>query len=340
MRQLAIAAFALAHVACRDVVGIHDIAFDDSGTAACNGGTPTLVFSSGGTYDALFAQGGFVYAEISQSGIDRCPITGCTSPTNIFTVNANDFFGYSALSTTNVDYTLQKGIADGGVSGEVHTMGFDGTSDTVALATPMPASWIATSGTRIFWADDEWDYSSNGDTIQCLGCGPSNLPWVTLLPAGVYGLIADANDVYALADSASTIDLDVISCSVQTACAAAPRTVISAIDISTTAAQIASDGSSFYIARNNHADVTRVDSTGASVQVITSQDVVAIAIDAPAGNLYYATSTGIVGRVKTDGTSPTTLACNQNAITAIAVDNQNVYFLAGATTSNVYKLPK
>lgn len=337
-RHLFLVAFAL--VGCRDVVGIHDIAFDDSGTAACNGSQPTLVFTSASAYDALFAQGGFVYAEVSQSGIDRCAITGCTTPTNILTAKATDTFEYATLSTTAVDYTIQKPLVDGGTNGEIHTMGFDGTNDAVALSTPLAPSWIAISGSRTFWIDDQFFATATGDTLQCLGCGGSNMPWITGMPGGAYGLVADANNVYVLADSANLTDYDVLSCSVLTACAAAPRTVISAIDFSTVAAQIASDGTYFYIARENHQDVVRVDGAGATTQVLTSQDVVAIAIDATAGNLYYATSTGIVGRTKTDGTAPATLACNQSSVSALAVDNQNVYFIAGATTSNVYKLPK
>jgi hypothetical protein len=340
----AIASIGVLGIACRDIVGIHTITLDEGGTTACNGSQPTLVFSSASTYDVLFAQGGFVYAEVEGSGVDRCAIAGCATPTSVIQVGSNTTFDDSTLTPASIDYTVLQTTTDGGSGGEIHTAGLDGTNDKISFgtSTQYPAN-IAVTGARVFWVDDEYDNSiSDTDTVDCVGCnGTGDSPWITGLAGGAYGLVADSTNVYVLADTAALTDLVVLGCSITTACGASPRTVIASIDASTVETQMASDGTFFYIARENHDDVVRVDQTGAVTQVLTSQDVIAIAVDATAGNLYYGTSTGTIGRVKTDGSAqPTTLACNQDTVTALAVDDQNVYFLAGSTTSNIFKLPK
>ncbi len=338
-------AFVTLATACRDVVGIHSITYTEGGS--CTGATPTLVFSSTASYDTLSAQGGFVFAEVTSAGIDRCPIAGCAVPSSIITVGSSVSFIDSAVTTNAIDYTLQGLGADGGTGGEIHTTALDGTNDTIALATntkypEVVASSASSSGTRIFWVDDEYGFGGTGDdTVDCIGCSAGDATWITNLPGSAYGIVADANTVYVLADAASLTDLVVLGCSVNAACGDSPRTVISGVDASTTQTQIASDGTYFYIARENAAEVARIDATGNKTTVISSQDVIAIAVDATAGNLYYGTTGGVIGRVRSDGsTEPTPLACNQDSVTAVAVDDQNVYFLAGSTTSNIYKLPK
>jgi hypothetical protein len=338
---LAAFAFVALATACRDVVGIHSITYTEGGS--CTGATPTLVFSSTASYDALSAQGGFVFAGVTSAGIDRCPIAGCAVPSSIITVGSSVSFIDSTVTTNAIDYTLQGDGADGGTGGEIHSAALDGTSDTIAFATNAKyPEVVASSGTRIFWVDDEYTYGGTGnDAVDCIGCSAGDAPWITNLPGSAYGIVADANTVYVLADAASLTDLVVLGCSINTACGNSPRTVISGIDSSTEQTQIASDGTFFYIARENAAEVTRVDATGNKTPIVSSQDVIAIAVDATAGNLYYGTTGGVIGRVKSDGsTEPTALACNQDSVTAIAVDDQNVYFLAGSTTSSIYKLPK
>lgn len=333
-------------LACRDIVGIHDIAYDDAGTSSCNGGTPTLVFSSAQSYDWLTAQSGFLFAEVYTTGVDRCSVAGCTSPSSILSIAANSTYWGSAITPSAIDYAVQGSgvLADGGTGGEIHTTALDGTNDKLTyVASAQYPSWLGVNGAKIFWADDEYTNGGAGkDSVECIGCnGAGSTPWITGLPGGIYGVVADANQVYVLADDASITSLVVLACSTTTPCGATPRTVVTGLDSATTSTQIASDGTYFYVARESTLDVARIDQTGKITEVVQSEDVLAIAIDAAANNLYFGTAAGVVGRVKSDGSGTVaTLACNQPSLSALAVDDTSVYFLGGATTSTVSKLPK
>jgi hypothetical protein len=341
--RAAILACAVLGLGCRDIAGIQPITYSDAGSSGCNGATPSTVFTGVATYDALSVQNGFVYAEVSASGVDRCATTGCTAPTHVITVPASLTYDSFALGPSLIDYTVSGPItADGGASGELRTIGFDGTGETTVLGGLADPLYLATSGARTFWVDDLYDDTGGDDTVYCVGCnGQPNTPWITMLSRGAYGLVADSSDVYLLADDVSLNNLSLLACSVTTACNATPRTVITPLDYATVIQQVASDGTYAYVAREDHADVVRVDATGQVKQVVTSLDVVAIAIDAAAGYLYYATSTGVLGKAKSDGSGqPTTLACTDPNVAALALDDSNLYFITGVAGSQILSIPK
>ena len=306
---------------CRDVAGIHTIAFDDSGTGACTGATPTVVFTSAQAYDQIFVQGGFVFAEVTQSGVDRCATTGCTSPTNILTANPNDFFEYSAPTTTSIDYTLDIFPADGGMGGEIHSMGLDGKNDTVAFSTPtLIPEWIATSGSRVFWVDDQFDYTSNGDNGRVLRLRRDEHPWITgLRRRRVRNDRRRKRTCTCSRTTPSLADELVLACSVHDRVRRTLRERSSARStFPPRPAQLASDGTDFYIARSNHQDIVRVDGTAARRKSSRRKTSSRSRSTRPPEISTTATSTGVLGRVKTDGSAPTTLACNQSTVTAMA----------------------
>ena len=117
--------------------------------------------------------------------------------------------------------------------------------------------------------------------------------------------------------------------------------MIGQLDATTTIQQIASDGTNVYVARPSHSDVVRVDSAGNVAPVVTAQVVTALVVDVTSGNLYYGTSTGAVGRAKSDGSaSPMTLGTSINPIAALDLDDASVYMLTGVSASDVLKVAK
>ncbi len=339
-----------AWLACRQIAGINPITYsaDAAGDGGCTLGTP--LFTSTSNYNVLAVQGGFVYLDITGSGVSRCASTGCAGPLTIVTVpnTVNDTYQSFGLASALLYYTFQSSLtADGGAAnGELHSVGLDGTGDKAVLTNLAYPLWVATSGSRIFWVDDPLSGvvpGTNPATVNCIGCiGSGSTPWITQLGM-TFGLLADQNNVYVLEDDGTGTATDkLVACGTQTACAAAPRTVVPSLTSLTPPeiANVASDGTYAYVARPSHSDVVRVDGAGAVVSVVTGHNVYAVAVDGN-GNLYYATDTGYIFRTRADGSdagAAVALVCNQTSITDIAVDAQNVYFLAG-TTSGPYFAP-
>jgi hypothetical protein len=339
--RFAVAISSLAALACRDIAGIKPLAFSDAGSAACNAPEATVLHTSGLEYDQMYAGGGFVYLE-STGGVERCAESGCASGTTaVVNVGASETFGGSALAGSSVDYSE----SDAAGTGQIHSVGGDGTNDQVVGSNLESPYYVAVTGSRVFWADDSYTDGTGAvlDSVGCIGCtGTTSTPWISsaAFAGGIYAMVADASMVYVLADDLNIQNYELLACSTTTACGASPTLLVPAVDPSTTETQLASDGTYAYLARADHADVVRIDKSGNLVQLVTSQDVAAIAVDASAGNLYYGTSNGVVGRVSTSGTgTPTTITCVADPIVAMAVDSA-VFFLAGALGGTLYSIPK
>lgn len=331
---------ALALFGCRDIAGVKPITYSDAGSSGCNTPTPRTLFDGPVEYDVIYASGGFVYLE-SLGGVDRCPEADCTGgPTKIAAPDASSSFESSVLAGSTIDYSVL-GAAD---KGDLHSVGLDGTGDQVILAGAETPYWLAVSGSRLFWTDDAYNEGSASgvDSVACLGCsGPGSTPWIDsgAFAGGIYALVADANNVYVLADDASAAFHSLLSCPVSAPCGATPKKLLGNLDYTMTSTQIAIDGTYVYLAREDHSDVVRVDASGNMLQVVTSQDVTAIAVDAAAGNLYFATASGAINRVSTAGGALTTLTCVADTVYTIAVDDA-VYFVAGALGGTVYSIAK
>jgi hypothetical protein len=313
---------------------------EDPAAPSCNGPTPTVVFNGADVYDALSVQGGFVYVELPGSGVERCPSTGCDAPTG---VALNPAFVSSALGSGVVAYTTQIASPTGGVTGEVRSVSFDGSGDQAVLSGAAYPAYIALSGSQVFWADDSFAIDDTPATINCLGCTTdgASTQWMAGLGGGTYGMIADATNVYVLADNPTLTSVILVACSVKTACFSEPRLVLGGLDRTITAQQLASDGTNVYAVRVSDSSVVRVDPAGHATTVVNAQTVSAIAVDAAAGNLYYGTSAGLVMRTALDGSGQaTTIACGTTPVAALAIDDTSVYFITGASGSDVMKAAK
>jgi hypothetical protein len=315
---------------------------------ACNGagangsgpscGAPAVLFSGLDSYDSLVVQNGFVYVELPGEGVQRCAVTGCSAPSVVVDTPA---FVSSALGATDVAYTTQIASADGdGVDGEMHAVGDDGTGDQSVATTLVYPEYVAVSGTRTFWAQDSFAVDDTPATINCVGCsGTTSTQWFAGLTGGTYGMIADANSVYVLADDPTQTSITLFACRVDTPCYSEPRVVIAGLDSMMTAQRIASDGTNAYVARAN--DIVRVDASGNVTTLVTTDGANALVVDVANGDLYYGTTAGFVGRVKTDGsTQPQSVGCVSTPIAALDVDDTSVYMLAGESSTDVLKAPK
>ncbi len=295
--------------------------------------TPSVVFTGLDAYDSMTVQDGFVYVELPGQGVERCPVAGCTFPTSVVD---NPAFIASAMGDQGITYTTQIAADDGTVSGDMRSIAMDGTGDqSVASSLSYPA-WVATSGARVFWAQDAFAFDDTPATIECIGCGGNAAtPWITGLTGGTYGMTTDQTNVYVLVDNATQTALTLLSCSLDQPCFSEPHVVLDQLDPTTTMAQIASDGSSVYVARVGHDDIVRVDASGSVTTALSATDVVtAIAIDPKTHALYYGTSGGLVG------SATSTLACTTGPIAGLALDDANVYMLTGASGSDVLRIAR
>lgn len=339
---LAVASFA----GCRQVAGINPITYAgaEGGTGCSNG---TVVLSTSDQLDMLSVNGGFVVAGVvgasgvGDSNLVACPTSApCTQPKNLLTTAFNDTIGGYGTST-KIFYTVQSGTN----TGALHSVAYDGTGDQVVLGSLAHPAWVATSGARTFWVDD--DLAGGPATVHCVGCsGTGDVTWMTNLTT-TEGLFADANDVYVLADD-GTGTTGVYGCSVQTACGATTRTVMKGLSPTSTVpvTQFASDGTNVYIS-NDTTQIIRIDGTGAQKPIATNVAAVAIAVDPVTGELFYGDDNGTVGRVKTDGSTPPSpmSTCDPqspNEIYGIAFDSTYVYVLLVTTnlTSQVYAIKR
>ena len=295
----------------------------------------TQVFSGIDSYDAIAVRDGLVYAEIPGAGVVSCPIAGCQIPSS---VAATDTFVSGALGAP-ISYAAQVADLDG-VTGELRVI--DAAGDHALATNLVYPSWVATAGARTFVAEDSFGYDDTPATIDCAGCTDDGkvTPWISGFGGSTYGMIADASNVYVLADDAALGSVQLVACSVLHPCYSEPRVVLDGLDSTVTAQQIASDGAAVYVARAGKADVVRVDPSGAITRILTTTNATALAWDAATGSLYFGTLSGNVGRVKNDGALPIIVARSETAIGAIAVDETSVYVVTGENASVVMKAAK
>jgi hypothetical protein len=302
------------------------------------------VLSTTSYCDTVAAGGGLAFAGGAIANLMECASTGfCNGPPGIVHLTAGVNFQSFTVGSL-IYFTLQGPM--GADAGSVHSAALDGTNDQVLLPNRAWPYWIAQSGTRTFWVNDAISGSSfsnlSPSEVHCIGCSGSDTVWFTEAEA-TYGLIADAKNVYLLADDGSgNGTTGIYGCSVQTACGANPRVVITGLDGSTSNVYVASDGTYVYVARITQGDIVRIDGMGAMTTLATSASPEAIAVDATTNDLYYASSSGSVIRVKLDASAvPATLSrCQQGTMIGLALDATNVYVLDSASNYGVFAVPR
>ncbi|HEY2369028.1 MAG TPA: hypothetical protein VGH87_21675, partial [Polyangiaceae bacterium] len=266
------------------------------GLCACNGaaddGTPlpmSQVFAGFDAYDSIAVQGGVVSVEIPGSGVVACPVAGCNAPT----VVASSISFVSGALGSPLAYAAQV-ASDDGVTGELHVV--DGAGDRAVATGLVYPSWVATSGARMFVAEDSFSYDDTPAKIDCVGCAGDGqvTPWISGLGGGTYGLFADASNVYVLADDATLTSVQLLACSTSHPCFSEPRLVLADLDPTITAQQIASDGASIYVARAAKSDVVRVDASATVTPILEATDATAIAWDDATHALWFGTVAGEV----------------------------------------------
>ncbi|HEY2368459.1 MAG TPA: hypothetical protein VGH87_18810 [Polyangiaceae bacterium] len=318
------------------------IVFLALGVCACSGGAPadgalpqmTELFGELDAYDAISVQNGLVSVEIPGSGVVTCSVNGCDSPTLLV---ASDAYVTGALASS-VTYAAQDGTDDG-VSGELHVVDASG-DHAIATGLAYP-SWVATSGARTFVADDSFSYDDTPATIACVGCTSDGqaAPWISGLGGSTYGMFADATNVYVLADDPTLSTVQLLACSASHPCWGEPRIVLDGLDQTITAQQIASDGDAVYVARAVTSDVVRVDASGVT-PILPTTNASALVWDASMHVLWFGTPNGDVGYANADGTANTLIASAAGSIRAIATDDSSVYVVTGASGEIVMKTQK
>ncbi len=107
---------------------------------------------------------------------------------------------------------------------------------------------------------------------------------------------------------------------------------------------MASDGTNVFVARNDVEDIVAINGGGTTTPLALNVDVVALAVDATKGELYFVTYAGLVAVVKTDGSAPPTVvsSCSTSFgdINSIAIDAANVYVLMSVTGTAIYAIPR
>lgn len=312
------------------------------GLCACNGAAddgdvPVMaqVFAGFDAYDAISVQGGVVSVEIPGSGVVACPVAGCNAPT----VVASSMSFVSGALGSPIAYAAQI-ATDDGVSGELHVV--DASGDRAIATGLVYPSWVATSGAHMFVADDSFAYDDTPATIDCVGCTSDGkvTPWISGLGGGTYGLFADASNVYVLADDPTLSSVELLACSSSHPCFAEPRVVLTGLDQTITAQQVASDGASVYVVRATQPDVVRVDASGSVSTILDLPDVTALAWDATTSALWFGTAGGNVGHVSADGSNRVYTGRGFGSVRAIATDATSAYVVAGNSGEIVMKSPK
>jgi hypothetical protein len=348
-------------VACAEIVGLGDLPTTSAGDASPDviadvavphdAGPPlctnaTEVFATDAGLEALAATNGFVFAELAFAtgdGVLRCATTGdCTSNTSFITVDVNDTLeSYSANAASLLHYSIQ-GPAIG--QGSIHAANLDATGDQTLEMNLAAPSWIASAGAKTFWVDDP---IAAGDTtpavVHCIGCSGPDAPWIAGL-GQTYALFTDAMNVYVLADDdLGQGTLGLFACSMSAACAAAPNNFVSGLDEDTTSACLAGDGTHAYVVEPDEGTLMRYDLLGNSSTLGGGISTFStIAVDATAGNIFYGTSDGNVGALKTSGAGNTALSSCSVAVDDVTFDATNVYVHVAPTPSSsiVYAIPR
>ena len=347
---------ALAAFACADIVGITDLpdgAVVLQDVVQTSDGPPPSTVCKNGTQivttnddlSSLEAAGGRVFAQRSTTSVVSCATsTKCASPGPIVTAPIGQKLEAFTTSASIV-YTLQ---GPGGLdAGSLHSVGLDGTNDQMLLQNLAYPYWVATSGTKTFWADDASSVTSNlvPATLHCVGCGGGDQPWITGLNA-TKAVFADANDVYVLADDGSNnFTYGIFGCSVNAPCGSSPRTVVLG-GLDTSASTVASDGSKVYVARDDIPDLVSIDGSGATSTIVPNVNLSSIAVDSTKNELYFATSGGLVAFINTNGGNPSVVTncdtTNIGSMVDIALDANSVYVLMSlyAGGSGVFAIPR
>ena len=341
----------LLFVACRQVAGIQPITYQNTGGDGGGGCTnATMVLSSTNYLDVMTITNGYVVianaseTDFTYTNLYACSLgTPCTQPPGLLSLAFNDAL-YSYAASSQIYYALQTSAAG---AGAIHSLSFDGKTDTVLLGTATFPTYTAVSGTHVFWVSD--DQSGSSASVHCIGCsGPGDQTWISGLTAA-YGLFADANNVYVVSDDSSVNGtMGIYGCSVTAACNAAPRKVIEGITIQAlnVGAQAAGDGTNVYVTNDSSAIVS-VGPTGTQTDVVKGTAALSLAVDPSTSDLFYATDQGQILRIKSDGTgtaAPLSTCDPQspNAVIGLAFDTANVYALVqpSTTSSTVYAIKR
>jgi hypothetical protein len=231
-------------------------------------------------------------------------------------------------------------------TGSIHSVGLDGKNDQTLLPNATSPTWIAASGTKAFWTSD--DNGATPASLHCLGCGTGDQTWITGLGLTL-GVIADATNVYVIADDGSAnATYGIYSCSISTACGATPKMWIKGLSFTAiyAATEIASDGTNIYVTNDTSA-IIRVDSSGTQTTIAKTIAASVIAVDAATGELFYGADDGTVAKVKTDGSAPpvplaTCAPGDVNAIVGLAFDATNVYVMLvpGTGSAGIYAIKR
>ncbi len=360
-RVLALGFAGISLLACAAILGIDDGIPRDGGAdspSGCPAGT--ALFGTAAAYNNLAAQNGTAYFDVPIVGVYACSAAGCANPQTIASVSPANSYNAFALGSSLIYYTFLGPNMDGGpTGGALHSVALDGGGDMALLSNLAFPFWVATAGADVFWIDDSQSTDPPGTipaTVNCIGCaGSTSTPWITNL-AVTYAIIADPNTVWVLADDGTaTATNAVYACSTKAPCiggadgGVSATAVVTGLSPPTTtpltsspelAPLLAGDGTYAYVLGGT--SVIRTDSMGTNTTVVpAATNVVAITVDAQAGNLYFATDSNVY-RTRADGTgAPVPVVCNQTGIAALAVDATNVYFITtGNTNGAPYAAPK
>ena len=297
----------------------------------CTNGKTVLITNLNATNVA--ASSGRVYAHATEGLLSCTTSAPCGNPGLLFNLSASDkLFAYTVGA--QLEYTLQSGAN----AGSVHSRALDGTGDQALGQSLAYPSYIAMSGSRTFWVDDASTSTSNQTpaVLHCIGCGGSDMQWITGLNA-THAAFADTSDVYVLADDGtSSFTYGIYGCSVSTACGASPRVV--AKGLNTDQLGVASDGTNVFVARSDQQDIVAIDKVGTAKPLALQVNIKAIAVDAAKGQLFFVTYGGLIGVVKTDGSSTPSVVSNCDTnfgdIDSLAIDATNVYVLMTAISTS------
>jgi hypothetical protein len=326
---LVIAASAV--VACAQIVGIGDFAgAPDAGADAPSSDAPSTdapqnesctnaIITSSSNVDSISVGGAFVFTQWFENAFNRCPIGAkCSDPDPAFSVGADDVFEYAAVGASIVYSTTND------TGGTIHRIDVAGTNDKTLVTTAASPSFVAIGdATHTYWVDDD-----QPATVHCVECAGSDSVWIQNVDSPA-ALFADGASVYVLASDASGVTSGIFGCAANQACANNPRDVIQGLPSNSLGpTNVTSDGARVFVPRIPFADIASVDALGNTKSLVNGVNATALAVDGTSGELFYGTSDGRVGRVKSDGsTASTTLSNCQSEILAIALDATSVYVL-------------
>lgn len=319
-------------VACAQIIGIGDfpgersdassdapvkdvVAAADGPASYCQNGTAVIASST--ELDAIAGTNGFVFAQAFNVGLERCGVGSlCIDPPSLLNVAVTDNFAYAAVGSALV-YSTQNNTG-----GTVHRTAYDGTGDVTIYSGTASPSFVALGGAATYWIDDALPAQ-----VHCIGCTASDAVWIDNVQNPV-ALFADQAAVYVVALDDSNVNFGIFGCGINAACSTQPRTVIKSLpNGSAGPTSVASDGVAVYVPRTLDSSIVSVDAIGNVTKLVSGVQATALAVDGQSGELFYGTTTGVIGRIKTDGSSPTTISSCQSAILTLSFDANDVFAL-------------